>query len=99
VLSGEISVDRLVRMTPEQLASPELATWREQETKHVGIHRFTTKAKLPLFPSSIQQKKQLIAGYQIHKNKLWRCPILGGVLLQTIVGKCLWRDLHRLEYS
>jgi len=34
VLSGEISVDRLVRMTPEQLASPELATWREQETKH-----------------------------------------------------------------
>lgn len=34
VLSGEISVDRLVRMTPEQLASPELATWREQEAKH-----------------------------------------------------------------
>lgn len=34
VLSGEIGVDRLVRMTPEQLASPELATWREQETKH-----------------------------------------------------------------
>lgn len=34
VLSGEITVDRLVRMTPEQLASPELATWREQETKH-----------------------------------------------------------------
>ena len=37
VLSGEITVDRLVRMTPEQLASPELATWREQETKHVSI--------------------------------------------------------------
>lgn len=36
VLSGEITVDRLVRMTPEQLASPELATWREQETKHVS---------------------------------------------------------------
>lgn len=34
VLSGEITVERLVRMTPEQLASPELATWREQETKH-----------------------------------------------------------------
>jgi len=49
VLSGEISVDRLVRMTPEQLASPELATWREQETKHVRIHHFTAKAKLPLF--------------------------------------------------
>ena len=47
MLSGEISVDRLVRMTPEQLASPELATWREQETKHVRIHYFTTKAKLP----------------------------------------------------
>ena len=30
-------MDRLVRMTPEQLASPELATWREQETKHVSI--------------------------------------------------------------
>ena len=37
VLFGEITVDRLVRMTPEQLASPELATWREQETKHVSF--------------------------------------------------------------
>ena len=37
VLLGEITVDRLVRMTPEQLASPELATWREQETKHVSF--------------------------------------------------------------
>ena len=43
VLSGEISVDRLVRMTPEQLASPELATWREQETKHVRIPSFYNK--------------------------------------------------------
>jgi len=49
VLSGEITVDRLVRMTPEQLASPELATWREQETKHVCIRYFIAKAKLPLF--------------------------------------------------
>ena len=40
VLSGEIGVDRLVRMTPEQLASPELATWREQETKHVSTPYF-----------------------------------------------------------
>ncbi|PFX20841.1 death-inducer obliterator 1-like [Stylophora pistillata] len=37
VLSGEITLDRLVRMTPEQLASPELATWREQETKHNSV--------------------------------------------------------------
>ena len=43
VLSGEITVDRLVRMTPEQLASPELATWREQEAKHVCIYCFTSK--------------------------------------------------------
>ncbi|XP_048590673.1 PHD finger protein 3 isoform X2 [Nematostella vectensis] len=34
VLSGEVSTDRLVAMTPEQLASQELARWRERETKH-----------------------------------------------------------------
>ena len=35
VLSGEVAADRLVRMTPEQLASHELAKWREREVKHV----------------------------------------------------------------
>ncbi|KAK3754572.1 hypothetical protein QZH41_017331 [Actinostola sp. cb2023] len=34
VLSGEVPTDKLVGMTAEQLASQELARWRERETKH-----------------------------------------------------------------
>ncbi|XP_047145708.1 PHD finger protein 3 isoform X1 [Hydra vulgaris] len=34
VVSGEITPYELVRMTPEQLATPALAQWREQESKH-----------------------------------------------------------------
>lgn len=34
ILRGKIAPDRLVRMTPEELASKELARWREQENKH-----------------------------------------------------------------
>lgn len=34
VLSGEISPARLVRMSPDEMASHELAKWRERENKH-----------------------------------------------------------------
>lgn len=34
VLSGEITPSRLVRMSPDELASSELAKWRERENKH-----------------------------------------------------------------
>uniref|UniRef100_T1JA55 PHD-type domain-containing protein n=1 Tax=Strigamia maritima TaxID=126957 RepID=T1JA55_STRMM len=34
ILKGKISPYKLVRMTPEELASKELAMWRERETKH-----------------------------------------------------------------
>ncbi|GFT01820.1 PHD finger protein 3 [Nephila pilipes] len=35
ILKGNIPPDRLVRMSPEELASMELARWREQENQHV----------------------------------------------------------------
>lgn len=35
VMNAEIKPYDLVRLTSEQLASKELAMWREQETKHV----------------------------------------------------------------
>jgi hypothetical protein len=35
-LNGELKPDRLIKMTPEELASRELAKWREFETKHVS---------------------------------------------------------------
>lgn len=34
VLTGSITPERLVKMNPDELASPELAKWRERETKH-----------------------------------------------------------------
>lgn len=34
VVSGEITPNKLVTMSPEQLAAPELAAWREHESKH-----------------------------------------------------------------
>lgn len=34
VLSGEITPARLVRMSPDEMASNELAKWRERENKH-----------------------------------------------------------------
>lgn len=34
VLSGKLDADRLVRMSSEELASPELAKWRERENRH-----------------------------------------------------------------
>jgi hypothetical protein len=36
ILNGELKPDRLIKMTPEELASRELAKWREFETKHVS---------------------------------------------------------------
>ncbi|GFR17190.1 PHD finger protein 3 [Trichonephila clavata] len=35
ILKGNIPPDRLVRMSPEELASLELARWREQENQHL----------------------------------------------------------------
>ncbi|MGH0160716.1 UNVERIFIED_CONTAM: hypothetical protein FKN15_062297 [Acipenser sinensis] len=34
VLKGEISPDHLIRMSPEELASKELAAWRQRENRH-----------------------------------------------------------------
>lgn len=36
ILNGHIKPGELVKMTPEELASKELARWREFEAKHVG---------------------------------------------------------------
>ena len=36
VLTGDIPPDKLIWMTSDELATKELAQWREQETKHVG---------------------------------------------------------------
>lgn len=37
ILNGHIKPGELVKMTPEELASKELARWREFEAKHVGF--------------------------------------------------------------
>lgn len=36
VLKGEISPANLIRMSPEELASKELAAWRQRENRHVS---------------------------------------------------------------
>jgi len=36
IVSGEYSPHQLVRLSSEDLASKELAEWREQEEKHVS---------------------------------------------------------------
>lgn len=36
VLKGEVSPADLVRMTAEELASKELAAWRQRENRHVS---------------------------------------------------------------
>lgn len=54
VVSGEISPHKLVHMTPEQLATPELARWREQESKHnieMIKKRELEEAELQKYPS------------------------------------------------
>lgn len=35
VLKGEVTPDHLIRMNPEELASKELAAWRQRENRHV----------------------------------------------------------------
>jgi len=40
VVSGEITPNKLVSMSPEQLATPELAAWRQNESKHVSYFLF-----------------------------------------------------------
>lgn len=42
VLKGEISPGILIRMSPEELASKELAAWRQRENRHVSNTFFTT---------------------------------------------------------
>ncbi|KAK8783701.1 hypothetical protein V5799_009932 [Amblyomma americanum] len=49
ILRGKIPPDRLVRMTPEELASKELARWREQENKHVRWLPSFTAVLLSIF--------------------------------------------------
>ncbi|KAF0021773.1 hypothetical protein F2P81_025974, partial [Scophthalmus maximus] len=34
VLKGDISPSNLIRMSPEELASKELAAWRQRENRH-----------------------------------------------------------------
>lgn len=34
---GDIPPDKLIWMTSDELATKELAQWREQETKHVSL--------------------------------------------------------------
>lgn len=34
VLKGEVTPDHLIRMSPEELASKELAAWRRRENRH-----------------------------------------------------------------
>lgn len=36
VLKGEVSPGTLIRMSPEELASKELAAWRQRENRHVN---------------------------------------------------------------
>ncbi|KAH0622064.1 hypothetical protein JD844_024006, partial [Phrynosoma platyrhinos] len=36
VLKGEVTPDHLIRMSPEELASKELAAWRKRENRHIG---------------------------------------------------------------
>lgn len=37
VLKGEVTPDHLIRMSPEELASKELAAWRRRENRHVRL--------------------------------------------------------------
>lgn len=59
VLSGKLKADKLVRMSPEELASPELAKWRERENRH-SIEMLKRDAE--------QQAKQLIVK-KTHKGE------------------------------
>ena len=46
VMNAEIKPHDLVRLSSEQLASKELAMWREQETKHVCYqHNYSTSVE------------------------------------------------------
>ena len=37
MLKGEVTPDHLIRMSPEELASKELAAWRRRENRHVRL--------------------------------------------------------------
>ena len=45
ILSNTIPADRLVRMSPEELASKELAQWRETQSKTVGFIKISSKGE------------------------------------------------------
>lgn len=59
VLKGEVTPDHLIRMSPEELASKELAAWRRRENRHVRTPNFVfrlpvsteCKEKRPSLPS------------------------------------------------
>ena len=46
MLHNDIPADKFVRMTPEQLASAELAKWREREAKHVSPLQYLFKTAM-----------------------------------------------------
>ncbi|RWS15162.1 death-inducer obliterator 1-like protein [Dinothrombium tinctorium] len=59
VLTGKIEPSRLVRMSPEELASPELAKWRERENKHM----------LEMIKRDAEQQAQQVIVKKTHKGE------------------------------
>ncbi|RWS25974.1 death-inducer obliterator 1-like protein [Leptotrombidium deliense] len=59
VLTGKIEPSRLVRMSPEELASPELAKWRERENKHT----------LEMIKRDAEQQAQQVIVKKTHKGE------------------------------
>lgn len=58
ILNGHIKPGELVKMTPEELASKELARWREFEAKHVGF--FLNFGNYSIFNAIYKKKKMQI---------------------------------------
>ena len=68
ILAGDISTKQLVRMTPEQLASEELAEWREKTIKK-ELEMITEVAKVELQMSSGSVRKMTYKGeIEIERN-------------------------------
>ena len=68
VLKGDISPANLSRMSPEELASKELAAWRQRENRHVSKQRFSVQRKkllggnhgaLQVFSASVENDSYL----------------------------------------
>lgn len=97
VLKGEVTPDHLIRMSPEELASKELAAWRRRENRHVRLSMNMCLAMSE--PVFFSHRGEII---YIHRGNLTECAVIQtscSMLLLNYLSSINWVLKFNLLFS